>query len=261
MLIEEGFALDRFGYRTGPSGAHAARTMMLPELRSLLAIVPAGAHRADYVEAIIDRNILGKSTKNARTLSARHLLNLYGLNPEIPVFRVIRRLWDVDQTAQPLLALTIALARDPLIRLTWDLVVSRKPGQSVAREEIEEILALHCQSRLTPACIKSYAQNINGTWTQAGYLVGHVKKTRSAPVATPANFAYAAFLAHLQGYHGQRLMHSKWIRLLDRSMEEVVDLATAASRRGLIVFMNAGGISEVRFPGYLTAEEERWRYE
>ena len=38
-------------------------------------------------------------------------------------------------------------------------------------------------------------------------------------------------------------------------------LATLAAQRDLIVFLSAGGIQEIRFPGYLTAEEESWRHE
>jgi len=38
-------------------------------------------------------------------------------------------------------------------------------------------------------------------------------------------------------------------------------LANSASHRGLLVFMNAGGVKEVRFPGFLTPEEEQIRQE
>ena len=49
--------------------------------------------------------------------------------------------------------------------------------------------------------------------------------------------------------------------LLGSSIEELEQLANAASHRGLLVFMNAGGVKEVRFPGYLTPEEEKIRQE
>lgn len=38
-------------------------------------------------------------------------------------------------------------------------------------------------------------------------------------------------------------------------------LTTLAAQQELLVFLNAGGIQEIRFPGYLTAEEESWRHE
>jgi hypothetical protein len=40
------------------------------------------------------------------------------------------------------------------------------------------------------------------------------------------------------------------------ALDELEALANSASHRGLLVFMNAGGVKEVRFPGYLTPEEE-----
>jgi hypothetical protein len=36
----------------------------------------------------------------------------------------------------------------------------------------------------------------------------------------------------------------------------LTELATAAANRGQIVFMNAGGVKEVRFDGFLTVVEE-----
>ena len=34
-------------------------------------------------------------------------------------------------------------------------------------------------------------------------------------------------------------------------------MASFAANRGFLVFMNAGGVMEVRFPGYLTSEENK----
>ena len=69
------------------------------------------------------------------------------------------------------------------------------------------------------------------------------------------------FLGYLMGRTGQRLFASEWTSLLRETLEEMEALANSASNRGLLVFMNAGGVKEVRFPGYLTPEEERTRLE
>ena len=50
-------------------------------------------------------------------------------------------------------------------------------------------------------------------------------------------------------------------RLLGLPATELTDLATAAAHRGQIVFMNAGGIKEVRFDGFLTKDEEALLHE
>ena len=65
----------------------------------------------------------------------------------------------------------------------------------------------------------------------------------------------------MEGLSGQRLFTSQWMSLFNRAPAELEALATAASQRGLLVFLNAGGVKELRFPGYLTPEEERLRHE
>ena len=110
--------LAKLGFRFGTNGPHAARTMMLDDLQVLFAHLPAHATHADYAQAVFADNVLGKPTKKSYELALRHLTTLYGLDTSLPLFRALRRLWPVDEVAQPVLALTAALARDPLLRGT-----------------------------------------------------------------------------------------------------------------------------------------------
>jgi hypothetical protein len=55
--------LAQLGFRFGLNGPHAARTMMLDDLRLLLSHTPVDAVRADYVSAVVDGNVLGKATR------------------------------------------------------------------------------------------------------------------------------------------------------------------------------------------------------
>lgn len=248
--------LEKLGFCFGANGPHAARTMMLDDLRVLFAHVPANAAHADYAQAVFANNILGKPTKKARELALRHLTALYGLDTKLPLFRVLRRLWPVDEGAQPVLALTAALARDPLLRGTQAFMLRQPPGALVSREDLERCLAADHPDRFSPASLKSFAQNVNGSWTAAGFLSGHRRKTRSLPVVTPVNVAFSLFLGHLEGLSGQRLFMSPWMSLLPGSPDALDALANSAYHRGLLVFLNAGGVKEVRFPDYLTPEEE-----
>lgn len=249
--------LAKLGFRFGVNGPHAARTMMLDDLRVLFSHVPANAAHADYAQAIFTENILGKPTKKSRELALRHLTTLYGLNTNLPLFRALRRLWPVDDVAQPALALTAALARDPLLRGTQAFILSQQPGALVSREDLERCLAGDHQDRFSPASLKSFAQNVNGSWTAAGFLSGRIRKTRSIPVVTPVNVAFCLFLGHLEGLSGQRLFTSAWMHLLPGSPGDLEAFANSAFHRGLLVFLNAGGVKEVRFPDYLTPEEEK----
>jgi hypothetical protein len=253
--------LSKLGFRFGTNGPHAARTMMLEDLRVLLAEVPAGAPRSAYAEAVVERNVLGKPTKKARELALRHLSTLYGLDTSVPLFRVLRRLWPLSEAGQPFLALLVALARDPLLRGTREFILGKQPGTPVVRTDLERQLAEAQPERFSAASLKSFAQNVNGTWTSAGFLRGRSRKVRSLPVVTPAVVAMCLFLGHLEGMSGQRLFSSSWTKLLPGSPVEWEGLATTASHQGVLVFLSAAGVKEVRFPEFLTSEEEAIRQE
>ncbi|NML45920.1 hypothetical protein HHL11_19380 [Ramlibacter sp. G-1-2-2] len=235
--------------------------MMVDDLTVLLAEVHPDSARAAYAEAVVERNVLGKPTRKARELALRHLSTLYGLDPRVPLFRALRRLWALGEAGQPFLALLVALARDPLLRGTQDFILAKDPGAPVLRTDLETELAKAQPERFSAASLKSFAQNVNGTWTSAGFLQGRIRKVRSSPVLTPAVVALCLFLAHLEGLSGQRLFSSSWAKLLPGSSVEWEALATTASHQGVLVFLNAAGVKEVRFPDFLTEEEETIRQE
>ena len=253
--------LSKLGFRFGANGPHAARTMMLDDLRLMFAHVPPDASRTDYAEKVLAQNVLGKPTRKARELALRHLTTLYGLDTGLPLFRALRRLWTADIAAQPMLALTAALARDPLLRDSQAFILTKPPGAAVLRTDLEQRLAADHQDRFSSASLKSFAQNVNGSWTAAGFLSGRFRKTRAVPVVTPVVVAFCLFLGHLEGLSGQRLFSSNWTNLLPGSPGELEALANSAFHRGLLVFLNAGGVKEVRFPDYLSPEEEKIRQE
>jgi hypothetical protein len=261
MTVTSNESLIKLGYRLGRGGTHAARTMMLDELTQLFGHTSPDAAREAYAEEVVSRNVLGKPTHKSRVLTLGHLVELYGLDPAIPMFRVFRKLWELDESARPLLSLTLALARDPVLRLSESFVLSKGEGESVRREEVEALISAAEPDRFSPATLKSIAQNINGTWTQAGFMSGRAKKLRTRPNITPTNITFALFLGHLEGLSGQRLFSSRWMTLMCSSPSELEALANSASHRGQIVFLNAGGVKEVRFPGFLTAAEEQWLHE
>lgn len=261
MMMEQAAALAHLGFKIGINGPHAARTMMLEDLCKLFNLVGAKEPPASYTDAILAGNVLAKPTQKARELALRYLKALYVLDEASPLFRALRRLWDGSPQAQPLLALAVALARDPLLRSSMSFVLKQRVGATVTREQfMSEIQRLY-PDRFSAASLKSFAQNLAGTWTAAGLLRGHRHKIRAQPVATPEAVALLLFLGYLEGRSGTRLFQTDWLKLLGLPVEEIESLANSASHRGLLVFMNAGGIKEIRFPGYLTAPEEQLRNE
>jgi hypothetical protein len=235
--------------------------MMLDDLRLLLAHTSPIASREDYARAVVDDNVLGKATRKTRELTFKYLATLYGLNPDNPIFRALLRLWSVNEAAQPVLALSVALARDPLLRGTQKNFLSLPVGAKVQRENVEVNLGSAHAERFSVASLKSLAQNIAGTWTSAGLLQGRAIKVRQHLQPHPESVAMLLFLGYLEGRTGQRLFTSDWTNLFTGSSGDLETMASSASHRGLLVFMNAGGVKEVRFPGYLTLDEEKIREE
>ena len=252
---------QKFGFKFGRSGAHSARTMMLAEISELFHGRNLEATHAQYREDIELFNVLHKPTEKARKLTWRHLVDLYGMDITIPLFRVFRRLWESDESARPMLACQMALARDPLLRLSQDKILSLVPGQWLHREDMEQALNEQCPERFSQAMLKSLAQNVNGTWTHAGFLKGRIKKHRIEPDVRPVNVVFALFLGYLQGATGNRLFTGEWVRLLCCRQERLLELARQASYSGVINFKHSSEVVEVTFPNYLSKEEESWLHE
>lgn len=247
---------DRFGFRTGDCSTHTSRTIMRAELTAVFEAVPASALAADYAKAIVEQNALGKRTNSTRHKTAKHLADLYGLDPEITIFRLLRFFWQLDPAGRPLLALLCAIARDPLLRLTTVAVLPAVPGTVVPTADIERAVAEAVPGRFRPTTLHSLAQNAASSWTQSGHLTGVRTKRRSRPVATPGNAAFALALGYLQGSRGQLLLDSFWARLLDVPVSAIASLTASAAQRDWLDYRHLGSIVEVRFPQLLTAAEQ-----
>ena len=252
---------DFFGFKDGNHTAHTSRTMMLQEISRLFDLLPDTAGFSDYSRAVVEDNALEKSTVKNRKLTIRHLKDEYGLSPEIPIFRHLRRLWSINTDARPLLALLCAVGRDPLLRASCDFILGLEVGTSIISSNIEEFIQTKFPDRFSANTLRSVSQNIGSSWTQSGHLEGKVKKIRRRPVTTPENTVYALFLAWLEGYRDNRLLSSPWSRILDRDEHELLEMVAAASRRGLVSFLRVDTVIEIRFDQWLSPAEKEWLHE
>lgn len=237
--------LELAGFRFGDKGTHTSRTMMLAELTELLAVLPATATREDYAEAIIEDNVLGKQTASTRRLSNQRLGELYGLSQSIPIFRVLRRLWDTDEQGRPLIALLCALARDPLLRASAQAVLPMPVGGELTRSSISSAIRSATGDRLNESILDKVARNASSSWAQSGHLLGRVRKIRQEVRPTPAPVAFALWLGSLNGFAGEDLLRTWWARVLDQSPMELLDLALRAKQLGLINASAGGGVVEI----------------
>lgn len=239
------------GFRFGERGTHTSRTMMLTELSQLLASAPPEASRDEYARAAVEENCLGKRTAANRRSSLQRLAELYALDGSRPLFRILRDLWRQHESSRPLLALLLALARDPLLRATAGPVLAHAPGNELARRTMERALAEVVGDRLGAKTLDKAVRNAASSWTQSGHVRGRSLKIRQTVEATPAAAAYALLLGHLTGQRGRLLLETPWTAVLDAPASTLIDLAADAKRLGLIDFKHSGSMIQVSFPALL----------
>lgn len=233
------------GFRFGAKGTHTSRTLMFNELNAALAVVSAYASRSEFSAAIIEGNCLGKATISTRRLTNQRLGELYALDRSVPIYRVLRHLWTIDEAARPLLALECAIARDPLLAATTAPILNLLPGSDLHRAGIEAALRDTVDGRLSDATIEKVVRNVSSSWAQSGHLVGRTFKKRTLVTATPAAVVFGLYLGHAAGFRGPQLFSSGWMGMLDCTPTRARDMAVEAKRIGLIDLRVSGEIVDL----------------
>lgn len=234
----------KLGFRLGDKGTHSSRTLMLAELGAVLATARGPVDRATYTAAIIEGNCLEKPTAATRRISNQRLAELYALDPFVAIFRVLRKLWDVDAEARPLLATLVALARDPLFMASAPAVLSQPVGAQIHRAPIRDALHKLVGERMNDATLDKVVRNVSSSWTQSGHLHGRTFKFRQRVQAPPTAVAFALWLGNTAGFRGEALLTSGWIATLDCTPSSARRLALDAKRVGLIDLRISGDVIE-----------------
>jgi hypothetical protein len=245
------------GFRWGDKGTHTSRTIMLAEIRAALAACRPNATREEYLSAIREDNCLGKRTVATRKLSVQRLSELYGLDPTVPLFRVMRRFWYCDKDGQPILAILLALARDPLLRLTAPIILRMRAGEELARLQLTDALNRGAGGRFNERILDKVVRNAASSWTQSGHLKGRSRKIRQCVIPTPTATAFALLLGHLAGEREAALFETLWAHVLDAPAGELMHLATDARRLGFLDIRQSGGVIDVNFSRLLAPNERR----
>ncbi|MFW6336197.1 MAG: hypothetical protein ACOC3G_03620 [Phycisphaeraceae bacterium] len=257
LLAALGMEHADFGFRSGDRGTMTSRTMMLAELEAILDVVPPEASRQRYAAAIVEENAAGKRTASSRRLTNQRLGELYGLSPEIPIFRVMRLLWDIDSDSRPLLAMLCALARDPLLRATAPAVLGLQTGVELSRQSVADAVRDAVGDRLNDSTLDKVVRNSSSSWTQSGHLAGRVRKLRRRVDATPVTVTFALVLGYFLGLRGEQLFSTLWAATLDRDEDEMAFLAMDAKRHGLLNLQRGGGVTSIDLSPLLTKDELR----
>lgn len=239
--------LLRYGLVNGPGGQHNSRTIMLKELRSLLAACPPTALVNDYRSAIITDNILLKGTMSTRVKTWRGMRELYSLDLDVLLFRAMRDLWDDDHEAQPLLAMLCAIARDPLLRGTVDLILDTPTGAVITPQMFADADDAAFPGHYKSGVLGVTGRNVASSWEQSGHLQGRQNKVRARANCRPTALVYALLLGHLCDARGEGLFHTPWARLLDAPTDNLRAQAIVASQQGWIEYRHSGHVTEIGF--------------
>jgi hypothetical protein len=229
--------------------------MMIEELTLLFQATPDHSSRDACFAAVIEDNVLNKPTVATRRLTVQRLSELYALDENVTLFRVLRRFWRNESQGRPLLAVLCALARDPLLRLTTDPVLALRAGEELSRQRLTDVLRPSTEGRFNDATLDQIIRNTSASWTQSGHLQGRNRKIRQAVRPTPIATAYALLLGYLQGLRGNRLFETPWTCVLDATKPELLQQTADAKRLGVLDMKQAGDVIEVSFPIVLTPQE------
>lgn len=235
------------GISAHPTGTHLSRTIMLADLRCLLADLPVQADALAYRNAVINANVLFKPTASTRRISFKRLRDLYALDPVVLLFRALRELWADDDEAQPLLALLCALARDLLLRSSAEMILALPVGEPVTPQQFTQVVSMAFPDRYSPVSLSTAGKNIASSWQQAGHLAGKLKKVRVRAHCRPNAVVYALLLGYVQGVRGAALFHTLWARVLDLAPHALYEQAQVAAQRGWLEYRRAGDVVEVEF--------------
>jgi len=221
---------------------------MLAELEAVLAAVPLGSATADYRDAILLRNVLGKVTDSTREKSLRHLRELYALDQSTPIFRLLRKLHAMEAASLPLLAVLVAWARDPLFRATTQPVMDASEGDRVETAALAQALEAAFPNQYSEVSRSTTTRNAASSWTQSGHLAGRTKKIRQVIKPTAVAATMALLLGDVSGYHGAAVFSNPWCRLLDLNSDRARAMGFEAHRAGLLNLRAVGEIVELSFP-------------
>jgi len=242
--------LESFGFKLSEGGAHISRTIMLREISQLLERSPGKKSLEDYRKAVVEENLLGKSTETTRQKTFRHLRELYALSDKVPIFAIYRDLVRFDFESIALLSLLIAWARDPLLRATTPAIQQARLGDQVTGEDLQRALSEVYPHEYSANNIGKISRNAGSSWTQSGHLVGRTNKLRTRVQPRVAALTFALLLGHVGGAAGVQLFSSAWCRLLDLSSTEARSLAEQAHRQDLLTLRAMGTVVEVSFPRF-----------
>lgn len=233
------------GFDDGLRGVHTSRTMMFSELEAVMDAVQAPRTANAVRDAIIEDNIIGKSTRSGRLNTARKVVDLYSFDAGAELFIAFEKLWGQTQHSHPVLAVLLAASRDSVLRSTADVICTSQIGEVVSKDSIYDALLNSFASKYAENTLRSTSRNVMASWKQSGHLAGRKLAVRTKAPADYVVATYAVLIGILRGLKGQEVLKSPWVRLLDMTPPELELALHEANRHGLLTYRRVGEVVEL----------------
>lgn len=199
----------------------------------------------NYLDSMTN-NVFGKKSEDNIKKTTNFLKMLYTFNVNYPSFKFLKYFWlHTDEREKSILALLFAIQQDYLLTESISVVAESKLLEKVEIEKIESNIEKYHPNRFTKNTLRSVAQNIASSWKQAGFITGKMKNIRTQPEVSYNCVAFAFIMAYLNGFRGDFILSSKWVKALCLNEQQLRELAIEASKRGLIQYQFSGNVTSI----------------
>ncbi len=228
--------------KTKPITIHTSRTLMFEELSKVMDF---SIEKDNYLESMAN-NVFAKKSEDGIKKTTNFLTQLYRFDLNNSSFKILKYFWNnTDACEKPILAILFAFQTDFLLTESITVVAESKLFDKVEIEKIEANIEKYHPNRFAINTLRSVAQNIASSWKQAGYITGKVKNTRTQPEVSFNCVAFAFIMAYLNGFRGDFIITSNWVKALCLNENQLRELAIEASKRGLIYYQFSGNVTSI----------------
>jgi hypothetical protein len=243
----------KFGFRDVTGSILTSQTILTNNARTLIEDIGTRIDcwdRENVANSILSKNIFCKRTESSRSGGLRDMIAIYGFDSPPPVTKALLSLWRATRDRSLLLG-QLAIARDPILRVTAPVIFDMQPGEASGFRTMMTYLESQYPRRFSSGTLRAVGERCISSWAQMGHLRQGRVRERVPVVAESAHAAFASLLAICCGFSGRSILESGWFQMLDLSPEQAMSLLRRAEAEGQIDLHVAGHVYEIGLAGDL----------
>lgn len=243
----------KFGFRDVTGSILTSQTILTNNARTLIEDIGTRIDcwdRKNVANSILSKNIFCKRTESSRSGGLRDMIAIYGFDSPPPVTKALLSLWRATRDRSLLLG-QLAIARDPILRVTAPVILDMQPGEASGFRTMMTYLESQYPRRFSSGTLRAVGERCISSWAQMGHLRQGRVRERVPVVAESAHAAFASLLAICCGFSGRSILESGWFQMLDLSPEQAMSLLRRAEAEGQIDLHVAGHVFEIGLAGDL----------